>query len=988
MALWPISGASLGLGSPPSENDQTPDELRSLELAQTDRYTDGGQIGRGGMGEIRSVHDGRLGRTIAIKTPVASDRATASQFVAEATLTARLVHPGIIAIHDAGITSEGRPYYTMPIVHGRSLAEAIAESPPGERLRLVRHFLDACEAIAYAHSQGVLHRDLKPSNILVGRFGETLVVDWGLAGPVGAGSSAGTPDYMPPEQARGEGLQPTADVFALGVTLRTILTGAAASPELSAIVERATQVDPAARYPDGRALAEDVAAWFEGRRVAAHRYSLAELMARIWAAHRVPLLVALLAIVGIVTVTVIGYRRTTLERSRALESERDALAARARAEANLAQAEVAQALVAMARDAWPQAELLAAGALMHGPSPAARGVLARFDTSMRPRLLARERMPMAMHDCVRMALSLDGSRIVCGSNEGLWLASMDAIETPTPTGLRGRPIALFDDDRLVVDIEGAGLMLVDPAQPDLQVSLQDHGSSPHSFHIGEQGRLGWVSGGGELWTDIDAGAGLRVDMTMWCSQLGHSMPGVVGVRSNGSRVLICQDGGVLVSDSSGLWVHELLRLDPSLGAPVLFGLSTNSRFAALSLAGGSIVVVDLDEGRVVRTITGPVGTPQALALTESRLAISDGRESVSVWEIDTGVLLVRLSASARALRWLDEGRHLRLIGEVREDWELPGLPARPHVVRAGSGIAALSISPTGRDLLTAHGDGRVRLTRLDGGAAEPVEIPLHWSVVKDVEFSPDGHQALAVCAQDDHLHVIDLEALPSSPRTLPSSPGTRVAWLADDRRLLAPYSGRLAVWPATADPLARLADLASGRVQDMESDADRRGLTLLDSNGILRWTLAGGAVRIAERPDATAVAGRADWVAFATARTLETITLDGRSHAVDFDGPLVTELALSPDGRMLALGHLDGSASVWSSATLERLALLHGHVSRVSAIAFDARGEWLVTGSWDGDVRQWSMRALELSPEVLVGEAEAAWGITLDGLLAAQAGGL
>ena len=179
------------------------------------------------MGEIRSVYDGRLGRTIALKTPVGRDRVAMVQLVAEATLTARLVHPGIVAIHDAGCTADGQPYYTMPIVHGRSLAEAIAEAEgTSARLRLVRHFLDACEAIAYAHSQGVLHRDLKPSNILVGRFGETVVVDWGLAGPVGmrAPGVVGTPEYMPPEQARGQALAPTADVFALGITLREILT--------------------------------------------------------------------------------------------------------------------------------------------------------------------------------------------------------------------------------------------------------------------------------------------------------------------------------------------------------------------------------------------------------------------------------------------------------------------------------------------------------------------------------------------------------------------------------------------------------------------------------------------------------------------------------------------------------------------------------------------------------------------------------------------
>ena len=949
------------------------------------------------MGEIRTVHDARLGRTLAIKLPVGRDPETTRQFVAEATLTARLGHPGIVAVHDAGRWADGRPFYTMPIVQGRSLAVAIAESSPRERLRLVRHFLDACEAIAYAHSQGVLHRDLKPSNILVGRFGETIVVDWGVAGPIGASSGAGTPDYMAPEQASGEPLDARADVYALGVTLREILTGAAHAsgrdgserdglaargtpPELLAIIERATREDPSQRYADGRALAEDVAAWFEGRRVAAHRYSITELMARVWAVHRLALSIALLALISVALASAVGYRRTAAERAHALESEQAALAAQARAEANLAQAEVAQALVAMAKDAWPQAELFAAGALMHGPSLAARGVLARFDRSARPRLLARTSLPR----CARSALSSRGDRLACREGDAITILDLEGQLEPLRYALEAYPIALFDADRLIASLPGVGLGLIDLAQPDRHRPLHDFAAAPHSHFVGEHGRLAWITGEAEAWTDVDPGLGLHVDFTKWCSAIGHSMPGVVGVLANGSRLMICQDGGVLASKPNGDDVHELLRLDPSLGAPILLGLSTGSRYAAIGLAGGKVVVLDLDEARVVRTISGVVASPMALALTESRVAVSDGRESVYVWELASGALVVRLRAEAQHLRWLDEGRRLRLVGERREDWSLPTAPTRPHLHETGSGITALSISPDGLEVLSAHGDGQVRLTPLDG-QAQSVAIPLHWSVVKDVEFSPAGDQALAICAQSSELYVID-RATPLQASTRPASPGTRVAWLRASAEqpqalVLSPYGGGLRSWPPSR--VRAGVDPPIGRVYDMESDPDRGALTFLADHWVARLDTEGRVERIAERSDAIAVAGCEEFVVVASLAKLERIDAEGGSRSVALTGSALLEVALSPDTRKIALGHLDGSVSVWSSDTLEPLAILPGHVSRVVALAFDPRGEWLVSGSWDGDIRQWSMLALELEPARLLAEAEAAWGLTREELLAA-----
>jgi serine/threonine protein kinase len=189
------------------------------------RYAREGLLGRGGMGLVYLARDTRLDRAVALKE-AARDGDTAARLAREARVTAGLEHPGIVTVHDSGTTAEGRPSYTMRLLRGRPLSTVLAEAGDrSARLLLLRHYLTACQAVAYAHAEGVIHRDLKPANIMVGRFGETQVVDWGLAtrsgegappgsghardaGDTATGSVLGTPAYMSPEQARGVALGP------------------------------------------------------------------------------------------------------------------------------------------------------------------------------------------------------------------------------------------------------------------------------------------------------------------------------------------------------------------------------------------------------------------------------------------------------------------------------------------------------------------------------------------------------------------------------------------------------------------------------------------------------------------------------------------------------------------------------------------------------------------------------------------------------------
>lgn len=978
-----LSGASLGLVSLP--DDDPADEV-GFELSTQRRYRDAGVLGRGGMGEIRVTFDRRLGRDVAIKTPVLRNPAARRQFVAEAKLTAKLVHPGIVAVHDAGLLPDGQPYYTMPIIEGRTLAEALVASTAEGRLRLVRHFLHACEAVGYAHSERIVHRDLKPANILVGRFGETIVVDWGLAGSIGVRPPgvAGTPSYMAPEQKRGNAIDARADVFALGVTLREIVTGsnvagaATGAPELLAIVERATSEDPDARYADGHALAEDVAAWFEGRRVAAHRYGMLELVARAWSAHRVPLVATLVALVGIAIAAAIGYTRTAAERGRAQESEKMAMAARARAEHSLAQAEVAQAKGAMARSDWAQAELYAAGALTHGPSAQARGVLARFDGAARPRLVRRVELP----DCTHAVLSADGWTIACARTDGTVLGRVEGAWTPLETlADRGTPVAVTDAGPTVV-MRGsrAHVTAIDPRAPDRLLELSPPGANPHRFH--SHGRwVSWVSGTAELWADLDTGS---VELTQSCLGRGNRVPAVVGRRPDGARILVCQDGAVLVSAPDGASTSEALRLPADLGGPLVLAFErTSTRRAALATANGEAVVIDFEAGRVLQSFASHSGTPSDIALAEGRLAVADGSGHVDVWEIATGALAVRLSTNGTRVRWLDDGTSLRVVGGAIEDFALARARSRTHLHHSPSGVAAVSLSSDGRHMVSAHGDGALRLSRVDG-VHSIAELPLHWSVAKDTEFSPDGRRFVAVSAQGDELQIFDLDD-PLLPERWPASAGPRVAWLLGDVVVLARYQDGLEVWrrgKLVRDP--RLEHI--GRIVDLESDADRRAVTALtDAGEIVRLSESLEPTFVTQREDAVAVAGSASAIAVLRDGALEVIDGDGTTREV----PLPTtsaDLALSPDGRLLAVAHTNGTASLWSTTSLDQLAVLEAHAGHVASVAFDARSEWLVTGGWDGDVRQWSMHGLVRPADGLLAEIEAHWGRTIDGLLAETSG--
>jgi serine/threonine protein kinase len=264
------------------------------------RYTAIEEIGRGGMGTVYRARDEALGRDVAVTviSAVDADAALAARLEQEALVLARLEHPGIVPVHDAGTLADGRAFYVMKLVRGASLTEHLAGVERlDERLRI---FERICEAVAFAHASGVVHRDLKPANVMVGSFGEVLVLDWGLAMAVNrrvradtdAGVVLGTPGFMPPEQVRGDAVDHRADVYALGAMLSSMLTDRPPI-RLRAICGKAMAASPEDRYPDVALLADDVSRFRAGLPVSAHRETALERLARFVSTYRTPILLVL-----------------------------------------------------------------------------------------------------------------------------------------------------------------------------------------------------------------------------------------------------------------------------------------------------------------------------------------------------------------------------------------------------------------------------------------------------------------------------------------------------------------------------------------------------------------------------------------------------------------------------------------------------------------------------------------------------------------------
>ncbi|MCU1278572.1 MAG: WD-repeat protein, partial [bacterium] len=703
-----------------------------LPLIPQDRYDVRDEFARGGLGRIFRAHDRRLARPVALKQLIAGGAEAARRFIREAMITARLQHPAIVPIYEAGRWPSGEPFYAMKLVSGRSLDQVIkSKQTLADRLALLPNIIAVAEAMAYAHSQRIIHRDLKPANVLVGSFGETVLIDWGLAKDLSSGSEVssdammapyhddstevgtvlGTPTYMPPEQAEGKAVDERADVYAIGAILYHTLAGAPpyagsssaetlarvlseAPPSLTTreagvprdlvtVVEKAMARAPQLRYRTARELAADLVLFQAGQLVSAHRYSPMEMLRRFVNRHRAPFSVAVALLTALAMTGTLAVSRIAQERDRARRERAEARAAQAQAEKRASELVLAQAQSSLDEDPtaavawlkqypdtgdWRAAQAIFADAL-------SRGVAER-----------------AWNGVSRAAFSPDGRLALWGADGAVRLWSPEGrLATLGAGGARVREVFFAPSGAaMVVQRVDESLELWDPkAQTKkplhLRASTYDHAN------ISPDGKwLGAVADDGSI--------------DLWSLPDGTPKP-LADTRARANSMAFLRDGRVAVGSQD----HHVRVYDIETGATRIVGAH---------------------QAQVVRVRASPDGR---------YLVSSDPLNVTFVWDLKSG-------ASHKFVGRAEQGRN---VSEFAADGTLalalgggvlvlvdPSTGATRTLRGHASQVTQARFTPDGKHLVSGAEDGIVRVWDIATGESQP--LIGHTAEITSVGISPDG----------------------------------------------------------------------------------------------------------------------------------------------------------------------------------------------------------------------------------------------------------
>ncbi len=718
-----------------------------LPVDDPERYEQVAEQGRGGLGRVVRAVDKRLGRTVAVKELLRNDDWHEARFVREALITARLEHPGIVPVHEAGRWPNGAPYYVMKLVEGRTLKELMAgHGSWRERVELLPHIIAIADAVGYAHREGVIHRDLKPSNVIVGSFGETIVIDWGLARdckrdipePQGemaiatgsgvstvSGKIVGTPAYMAPEQARGEQVDERADVYAIGAVLYELLAGkaphadetpqsaldrviagppaplmhvaAGAPTELCDIVAKAMARDPRDRYANAKELAEDLRRFSTGKLVSAHAYTPWQIVSKKVKQHRGVVVVAAASAIALGAMGVESFRTVVAERDIAQTERTNAVKAQGDAERINSELVLVQAQTSLRKD--PTASI-----------------------AWLKRHKVHESDTATVVDVIDEALASGVAKYVF--RPGGWV--FDAQFTPDGKTL----VAVVNNGEVATyDVEtGARARIGKAPSPPEALAISPDGSVVVTGGtVGEV--IAWPIHGGPGKTLVERGRMVNaIDFDPAGAKLlveRSTGPDDIVSLEGGKAELVGPASALKVSVASADWSKRLVQIAPN----------------QLALGDGTTIVAQTE-----RSIAFFKLSPHG-----DSLVVHDG---TTVWLAAVGApleKLVRFEGEIVDVLWAPDGKSVVVYGKI-PDMYLVDLATRTSRELRGhtDAIYMAQFTADSRALLTAGDDQTARLWNLSDGSS--VALLGHDDDVYRARFSPNEDLA-ATSSLDGSIRV-------------------------------------------------------------------------------------------------------------------------------------------------------------------------------------------------------------------------------------------
>ncbi len=963
-------------------------EMASTMEEVPGRYSQISQYARGGMGRVLLVHDEQIGRNVALKellpayeakepgqslSPVQETASLTARFLHEARITGQLEHPSIVPVYEVGRRHDGRMYYTMKLVRGRTLSKAIHEcaSLP-ERIRLLTNFVALCQAIAYAHSREFIHRDIKPANVMVGEFGETVVLDWGLAKRQGAedphredarrsldmcdasggdaipktayGKALGTPNYMPPEQAEGhlEEVDERSDVYSLGAVLYELLTGQPpftgdtvrdiirdvvekplppvvslapeAPPELVGICEKCLQKEPAERYASAQDLADDILRFTSGALVRSYEYGLLELAKHYYKKHRLIARTIGVAVAAIAIVIVYSFLRISLARDR--EHEQRVLAETARETAEY--------------KTYVSGVRLAQMYLDDGHTSQALNTLWDLEESRR-----NWEWGFLLNECSRESFTVPGTSRRLGK-------------------------ARFAGDYLGIFHYLGPLRILDAYSGEPVVTLGDGSYRPVEFDFSSDGH--------RIVGSCQDGAA-----RIWDTQGGTQIATLVGHDSSLIRAVFCPDGTkVLTASNDGtarLWdattgdemalfrmpsgqMHgvcfsadgaciltgtneqEATVWDATTGAKLFDVLGTSWRFDPSGAYGVSVQasgcnIWDARDGRQIATLSHTSGRVRDYAISDDgRLLLSGTTEGISkLWRVSPPEELAKIGHGEPlqkvAFLWdpslvLTCGLRSVKVWDVETQRELLSIPGLEE------DIFHASLDEAGMRLVTLHKGGSAKVWDLPHLLRETIAVR-HRERACGVDFSPDSGRIASV-SSDGKLHILDTDTKALAVCFLAYTQGAGGGLsFSPDGNLVAtrqdPFS--VLVCDLGQEAVHRILTGHSGAVQDVSfSPTGECVVTASWDNTAKVWDTKSGA---------------------------ELLSLAGHTDTV-------RQARYSPEGSRIVTASDDGSAIIWNAATGERCFNLTGHTGRVHSAIYHPSGDVIATAGEKGTLIIWDAR--------------------------------